>query len=144
MDSATTATESYKMLMLIRAFQTHGHLRADIDPLQLETVYKGDEFYLSKFKRDVERMEHLTNPQYYGFSEADLDREFYIDIKEMNGLLRKKKVWTLREIQDSFSKVYCGKIGVEFMHIPNREKCNWIRDKFEVEMSEQLSKDHRI
>ena len=62
----------------------------------------------------------------------------------MHGLLRKKKVWTLREILDSLKQVYCGKIGIEFMHIADREKCNWIRDKFEVEITNKLDKDHRI
>ena len=27
---------------------------------------------------------------------------------------------------------YCQKIGVEYMHIPSRDQCNWIRDKIET------------
>lgn len=35
------------------------------------------------------------------------------------------------EILDRLEKVYCNKIGVEFMFINSLEQCNWIRKKFE-------------
>ena len=28
--------------------------------------------------------------------------------------------------------MYCGSIGYEYMHIPDREKCNWIRERIEL------------
>lgn len=80
----------------------------------------------------------------YGFTEADLDREFYVDAPELAGLLGKKKSWKLRELIDAYKQAYCGKIGVEYMHIADRDECNWIRDKFEGLQYEPVPKDKRI
>lgn len=30
-------------------------------------------------------------------------------------------------------QAYCGTIGYEYMHIPDREKCNWLRDQIETQ-----------
>ena len=49
--------------MLIRAYRVRGHLLADLDPL-------GSPAASITFELD---------PQSYGFSEADLDREFFLD-----------------------------------------------------------------
>jgi len=32
-----------------------------------------------------------------------------------------KEEWTLREVRDVMQKAYCGKIGLEFMYLTNRE-----------------------
>jgi len=53
-------------------------------------------------------------------------------VPELGGILSKKKEWTLRELIDALENAYSGKIGVEFMHIPSREECTWIRSKFEL------------
>jgi len=37
------------------------------------------------------------------------------------GLIDKKKEWTLREIIAALENAYCGKIGLEYMHIPDRD-----------------------
>jgi hypothetical protein len=34
---------------------------------------------------------------------------------------------TLREILVRLKQTYCSTIGVEYMHIPDRHECNWIR-----------------
>lgn len=77
-------------------------------------------------------MQKLIDYRYYGFTEADLDRKFFIDVPDLGGILSKKKEWTLRELNDSLSNAYCGKIGVEFMHMPSRTQCTWLRNKFEL------------
>jgi len=37
----------------------------------------------------------------------------------------------LRDLLAAYHNAYCSNIGVEFMHIEDKEKCNWIREKFE-------------
>ena len=80
----------------------------------------------------------------YGFTEADLDREFYVDAPELAGLLRKKKIWKLRDLVNAYNSAYCGKIGVEYMHILDRVECNWIRDRFEGLQYEVVPKEKRL
>jgi 2-oxoglutarate dehydrogenase E1 component len=79
--------EAYKLMMLIRAYMTHGHMLADIDPLQLYETYKHFPTYAAKFKIPQVYLENLLDYKTYGFTEADLEREFYIDAPELAGLL---------------------------------------------------------
>jgi 2-oxoglutarate dehydrogenase E1 component len=80
---------------------------------------------------------------YYGWSEQAIDKKLYVDLPHYGGLLDKKQHWTMRELIDPLRNAYCGKIGVEFMHIPDREQCNWIRDKVELRQYDTLSVEER-
>ncbi len=39
---------------------------------------------------------------------------------------------TLREIYKRLNETYSGTMGVEYMHIADAEKCNWIREQLET------------
>lgn len=107
--------------MLIRAYMTHGHFVADLDPLKLyETYHKESPNIGEKYKAPPQTLKDLVDYKTYGFVESDLEREFYIDAPELAGLLRKKKNWKLKELIEAYKNAYCGKIGVEYMHIPDR------------------------
>lgn len=58
---------------------THGHMIADIDPLELYQTYKQFPTFASKFKIPDSELTSLVDYKTYGFTEADLDREFYVD-----------------------------------------------------------------
>ncbi len=100
-----------KVINLISAYRSLGHLQANIDPLGL---YKG-----------------TANPtlelSYYGFTDADLNDVF--DTGTFDGL--NKSSATLREIYDGLRKTYCGTIGIEYMQIPRLEEVAWIQKRFE-------------
>jgi len=106
-------------MAMIRAFMTHGHLKADIDPLQLDKVYAdihlGDDVY----SHASDAMKKLVDYKFYGFTEADLNRKFYIDMPNMSGIISRQKEWVLSELIEALETAYCGKIGVEYMHIPH-------------------------
>lgn len=130
-DSKVAQQDAFKVMALIRSFMAHGHLQADIDPLKLSDGEKGN--LLSEvYSRPGEELKRLIEYDYYGFTEKDLDRVFYVDVPQLGGLLQKKKEWTLRELDQALRAAYCGKVGVEFMHIAHREQCTWIRNKFEL------------
>src|SRR5579884_2712031 len=98
-----------RALNLIHAYRVRGHLEADLDPLGLNRPRRRPELdYRS-----------------WGFTEADLDREIFIN----NALGRETA--TLREILAILRRTYCGKIGVEYMHIQAPEERAWIQQKFE-------------
>jgi 2-oxoglutarate dehydrogenase E1 component len=98
-----------RVVMLIRAYRVRGHLLADLDPLGLA----GD-------KQHPE-----LDPKSYGFSDADLDREFFLD-----NVLGLEKA-TLRRIVEILRQTYSAKIGVEFMHIQYPEQKAWIQARME-------------
>lgn len=96
---------------------THGHMLASLDPLQLFETYKEMGTLSKKFMAPEEKTKLLLDYRSYGFTEADLEREFYVDAPELAGLLSRKKHWKLKELIDSYKEAYCGKVGVEYMHI---------------------------
>jgi len=105
--------DSIRALMMIRAYRVRGHLEAKLDPLGLTEPEPHPELdYRS-----------------YGFSDADLDREIFID--NVLGL----ETATLRHIIKVVRETYCGHIGVEFMHIQYPDQKAWIQRRVESELN---------
>lgn len=126
--SGQTIQESMKLLLLVRAYQVIGHMKANLDPLGLEKPEIPSEL----------------DPSVYGFAEADLDREFFLGVWKMSGFLSENRpVQTLRNILTRLEQAYCGSIGYEYMHISDREKCNWLRDKIETPTPKQFTRERR-
>ncbi|MEE2971133.1 MAG: thiamine pyrophosphate-dependent enzyme, partial [Pseudomonadota bacterium] len=95
--------------MLIRSHRVRGHLYCDLDPLGIEQPAPHTEL----------------NPESYGFTAADYDRDIYV-----HGRLGFEKA-SLGQIVDKLRSTYCGKIGVEYMHITSAEEKIWIQDRIE-------------
>ena len=102
--------DSIQALMIIRSHRVRGHLYAELDPLGLEQPLSHTEL----------------DPESYGFSESDYDREIYIH--ERLGLGEKAP---LRDIVEKVRATYCGHIGVEYMHMTSTEEKVWIQDRIE-------------
>ena len=101
--------DSLRALMMIRAYRVRGHLMADLDPLGLE-----------------DRASHPElQPETYGFTAADFDREIYI------GYVLGMEVATVRQILDKLRATYCGTVGVEFLHIQDPDQKSWIQERIE-------------
>lgn len=116
--SGQTIQESMRLLLLVRAYQVYGHMKAKLDPLGLEQREIPDEL----------------DPNLYGFTEADFDREFFLGVWRMSGFLSDNRpVQTLRSVLTRLEQAYCGSVGYEYMHIADREQCNWLREKIETE-----------
>ena len=130
--------------MLLRAFMTHGHLVADIDPLNLKDVYKDSPSLAKKFRFPDEHLLKLLDPAAYGFTKEDLEREFYYKSPYEGAIVQQRSKWKLKDLIKAYEDAYCKKIGVEFMHIVDREKCNWIRKQFESLQYEDIDKDEKL
>ena len=130
-----------KIMQLIRAFMTHGHISSDVDPLELEKIYA--ESGVGKKFAPGARLKELIDPAFYGFTSDDMDRDFYVDVDGMGGILGKQKNWKLRDLVAALQNAYCGKVGVEYMHIPDRGQCNWIRDQIELRQYQTLTQADR-
>jgi 2-oxoglutarate dehydrogenase E1 component len=86
----------------------------------------------------------LLSIEHYGFTQEELDKSFIIDLPNMDGLFKQKRRWTLREVKEALEKAYCGKLGVEYMHITDPKKANWLRDKFELRQYEAIPREERV
>lgn len=115
--SDRNAEEMVRLHMLLRAFMTHGHYVADIDPLQLREHYKDSPSLAKKFRFPDEELLALLDPSHYGFTEADMDREFALSMPYYSSIAQRKQKWVLRDLIAAYREAYCGKIGVQFMHI---------------------------
>ncbi len=104
------ALDSIRALMIIRAYRARGHLIADLDPLGLKEITHHPEL----------------DPDHYGFAPADYDRPIFI-----NGVLGMETA-TLRQIVEQLKATYCGKIGVEFLHLTDPEEKAWIQERIEA------------
>ena len=126
--SSQTIQESMRLLLLVRAFQVNGHAMAQLDPLGL----------------DARPVPIELDPALYGFTEADLDREFFLGTWRMKGFLSEDNpVQTLRQILARLRETYCGNIGYEYMHIADRDMCNWLRERIEVQRATPYSKERK-
>jgi len=101
-DAAMTANESVRLSMLVRAFMTHGHLVADIDPLNMKQVYKDSPSLTRKFKFPSQQILDILDYKTYGFTEADLDRTFHIEMPYSGTILKKSNKWKLRDLLESY------------------------------------------
>jgi 2-oxoglutarate dehydrogenase E1 component len=104
------ALDTSRAFLLIRSYRIRGHLEADLDPLGL-----------------VRQARHRElDPATYGFGDGDWDRPILIF-----GSLGLGESATLRQIWDRLRKTYCGKIGVEYMHISDPDQKAWIQERIE-------------
>jgi len=103
------ADESVRAMMLIRTYRVRGHLAADLDPLGLS---------------HRELPADLT-PEYHGFTGADLDKPVYL-----GGALGLQTA-TVNEIVAILRANYCGKIGLEYMHINDLGERRFLQERME-------------
>ena len=112
-DIQQAVRDSIRAIQLIRAYRVRGHLVADLDPLGLRPHSIHPEL----------------DPGHYGFSPKDYDRPIHLD-----GVLGLETA-TLNEIMVAVKKIYCGKIGVEFMHMSSPEEKAWIQQRIEAPLN---------
>ncbi|OAN44310.1 2-oxoglutarate dehydrogenase E1 component [Magnetospirillum moscoviense] len=108
-DIRQAVIDSVRALMMIRVYRVRGHLEADLDPLGIAA------------REPHPELDYRS----YGFTDADLDRPIFLD--NVLGL----ETATLRQIVQIVRATYCGKIGVEFMHIQDPDQKAWLQKRIE-------------
>jgi 2-oxoglutarate decarboxylase len=98
-----------RVIELINAYRTSGHLMADTDPLEFRI----------RTHPDLDIIKH-------GLTLWDLDREFPV------GGFAGNKLMKLRDILGVLRDAYCRRVGVEYMHIMDPEERAWIQMHIEV------------
>lgn len=129
-------SDSLGLSYLIRAYQDRGHEIANLDPLGVHA-----------FRRDVPQE---LDYKYHGFTDADLDRKLNLLGTSSGGnvgfldILGSRPTITLRQVVTNLQKTYCGSLGVEYMHMQSRDKCNWIRSQVETPKWMSFSKQKKL
>lgn len=123
-----------KVQLLVRAYQARGHHKAKIDPLGIRDLN-------TPGGAPIPRELDLKT---YDFTEQDMETEYTLG----PGILPRFKTetrdkMTLREIIENCERLYCGSYGVEYIHIPDREQCDWLRQRFEVPQPYKYSVDEK-
>ncbi len=103
------AAKQAAVLRLIRAYRLFGHLRAELDPIQL---------------RPPPPVPDL-DPYFQGLSDADRDTVFN------TGTFVAPPNMTLAEIEARLKATYTGHIGLEYIHISDVGQRRWLQDRFE-------------
>ncbi|MCD2323121.1 2-oxoglutarate dehydrogenase E1 component [Sphingomonas sp. IC-56] len=108
-DIAKAAGDSIRAMLLIRTYRVRGHLAADLDPLGLAR----------------QNLPEDLRTEYHGFADTEIDRPVYL-----GGVLGLQ--WaTVREIVDILRANYCGKVGLEYMHIADVEERRFLQERME-------------
>jgi 2-oxoglutarate dehydrogenase E1 component len=98
-----------KVLELIDAYRTRGHLMADTDPLN----------YRQRKHPDLDVLSH-------GLTLWDLEREF--SVGGFNG----QQFMKLRSVLGVLRDSYCRTVGVEYMHIQDPVQRKWVQERVEA------------
>ena len=107
------ADDSLRATQLIRAYRVRGHLEARLDPLGLQ----------------VPKPHADLDPATYGFGPNDRDRPIYLG--RIVASLIGSETATINQVLDALRAVYCGPIGMEYMHIQDPEQRMWVQARLE-------------
>ena len=122
MASDQVAEKHARVLRLIHSYRARGHRVAETDPLG------GSERYFPEL-----------DPAHYGFGDSDLDHAF------LAGDLPGGAVQSLREILDRLRDTYCRSVGVEFTHVQDPGRKQWLQRRMEEGRNEtDLCTDDRL
>lgn len=128
--SAGDILDHMKLQNLVRSYRYRGHLKSQLDPLGI-------------VKPEWTEASEL-NPEYHGLTEQDMDREFFLGPGVLPNMVPEGGRLPLRKIIEALKSIYCGSIGYEYMHIPEKEPCNWIRSLVEVPKPTPISKEEKV
>ncbi|EZG47695.1 2-oxoglutarate dehydrogenase E1 component [Gregarina niphandrodes] len=156
-DDGVAADLVTKVVAMLRYFEKLGHYHAETDPLSV--CDRG--YPHTSVMRDRNRKQCENTFESFGFNrETDWDQKVSVSVPQTAGLLGELKsdtrsewqgvhvaelptsrrqeqeegdeTWSIGELYKRLKEIYCGHIGVEYLHIHNREKINWLRSQLEL------------
>ncbi|MFZ2512334.1 MAG: multifunctional oxoglutarate decarboxylase/oxoglutarate dehydrogenase thiamine pyrophosphate-binding subunit/dihydrolipoyllysine-residue succinyltransferase subunit, partial [Gordonia sp. (in: high G+C Gram-positive bacteria)] len=101
-----------RVLELIAAYRSRGHLMADIDPLMMDS--------------DARTSHPDLDVLSYGLTLWDLDRTFNV------GGFHGEDTMKLRDVLSILRDAYCRHVGVEYAHILDPMQQRWLQERVEV------------
>ncbi|MCS4534906.1 multifunctional oxoglutarate decarboxylase/oxoglutarate dehydrogenase thiamine pyrophosphate-binding subunit/dihydrolipoyllysine-residue succinyltransferase subunit [Corynebacterium sp. HS2168-gen11] len=121
----TGLDKNTRVMQLIEAYRSRGHLIADTNPLRW--VQPGMPV---PDHRDLDIETH-------GLTIWDLDRTFHV------GGFAGKETMTLRDVLSVLRNAYTLKVGFEYTHILDRDERTWLQDRLEKGMPKPTSAEQK-
>ncbi|MDN4474877.1 multifunctional oxoglutarate decarboxylase/oxoglutarate dehydrogenase thiamine pyrophosphate-binding subunit/dihydrolipoyllysine-residue succinyltransferase subunit [Demequina sp. SYSU T00192] len=118
-DPAIEAAKPARIAELIHAYRSRGHLMADVDPLSSRPRKHPD-----------------LDVQTHGLTLWDLDRTY-----ETGGFAGQGS-WKMRTVLSRLRDAYCRTIGLEYMHIADREQRSFFQDRLEHGYTKPTREEH--
>ena len=115
----TAAALQHRVDRLVWQYRVHGHRAAQLDPLGRERPFPAE-------------LDPLRN----GLSPAELDAT----VVGARGRHRR----TVREVIERLRRIYCGPIGVEFMHISDAAARDWVAGEMEGDHDRSPDASNRL
>ncbi len=109
-DVQQATRDSIRAIMMVRAYRMRGHLHANLDPLGIAGPQDDH---------------NELHPSSYGFTEADYDRQIFLD--HVLGL----EFATIPQMLTLLKRTYCDTLGIEFMHISDPVEKAWLQERIE-------------
>jgi 2-oxoglutarate dehydrogenase E1 component len=111
-----------RVYVLTRLYRVRGHRIAQVDPLGLPRPMPAE----------------LT-PEFFGFTQADMDAPVYSETFQYDGPL------TLGKLLERLRNTYCRSIGVQYMHIEDLSVRRWLQRRMETTQNRlQLSREAQL
>ena len=118
-DDDTEQGKPARIAELIHAYRSRGHLMADVDPLS------------SRPRRHPD-----LDVQTHGLTLWDLDRTY-----ATAGFAGQSR-WKMREVLGRLRDAYCRTVGVEYMHIADRQQRSWFQERLEHGYTKPAREEH--
>jgi len=110
-----------RLATLVAFYRLHGHLQADLDPLERERADEVPALPVDPFTDDE------------------------LSLEVPCGSVFPRGEATVGDILERLKRTYTGTIGVEFVHIPQAERRAWLQQRMEwTENTPQLSAEERV
>ncbi len=123
-DEAETAYKQSRVNSLLWAYRDIGYLYSDLNPLG--EAYSEQFTSLGQVKA---ASYHALGLEEFGLGQEDLGSSFFAG----RGI---GKSLPLSQILEAFKRTYLGYIGVEFLHIQNKDKREWLIDRMEGSLNQ--------
>nr|WP_274709665.1 multifunctional oxoglutarate decarboxylase/oxoglutarate dehydrogenase thiamine pyrophosphate-binding subunit/dihydrolipoyllysine-residue succinyltransferase subunit [Corynebacterium sp. c6VSa_13] len=121
----TGVDKNTRVMQLIEAYRSRGHLIADTNPLNWH-------------QPGLPVPDHRDlNIETHGLTIWDLDRRFNV------GGFGGKETMTLREVLSRLRAAYTLKVGSEYTHILDKEERNWLQDRLEAGMPKPTTAEQK-
>ncbi len=112
-----------RVYLLTRLYRVRGHRIARVDPLGMPQPIPPE-----------------LKPEFFGFTEADLDMPVYSETFQYEGPLL-----TLGQLLQRLRNTYCRSIGVQYMHIDDLSVRRWLQRRMETtENRLQLTRSEQL